>query len=372
MQFDLWKHFGRLAACLVAGSALAACGSASGAPGIPQNEIAPPAAERAMTRPATFDAWRRSMIRTAFPGRGCFKASYPSLAWSRIQCTVPPPDVPSRQQIGVNKVGNGYDYGTDVAPSYISTAVGSFPAVSGVKRIKTIGSTGSFSGNDSYSLQLNSNHFTTKACKHLKHCVGWQQFLFANPTGSNTSYVYVQYWLLPAPGTSLSKCPPNAGWKFVQNAGCYQNGQQYADVPNQSVSKLDSISLTGIADPSGDKVELASGGDMYGTTLQNAPITDLGKGWQGAEFNIFGDLDDSEVQFNRGSTVSVSIETETGSSDAPACAANAGTTGETNSLTLVSAPAKPSELEFPSVLFTESNAKGRGKASCDALKGSGT
>ena len=36
------------------------------------------------------EIWRESIVRTEVPAEGCYKASYPSLTWNRIECTVAP------------------------------------------------------------------------------------------------------------------------------------------------------------------------------------------------------------------------------------------------------------------------------------------
>src|SRR5436305_1108016 len=60
----------------------------------------------------------------------------------------------------------------------------------------------------------------------------------------------------------------------------------------------------------------------------------LSGAWNASEFNIIGDGGGSQAVFNRGASVTVEITATSGSTAAPKCVANAGTTGETNNLTL--------------------------------------
>jgi hypothetical protein len=83
---------------------------------------------------------------------------------------------------------------------------------------------------------------------------------------------------------------------------------------------------------------------------------DLGKGWNAAEFNVFGINNGAQVIFNTGSTLVVRIVVDSGTTSAPLC--NSGsTTGETNNLWLTSIKG-PATGPGPALIFTESNAVG--------------
>jgi hypothetical protein len=75
--------------------------------------------------------------------------------------------------------------------------------------------------------------------------------------------------------------------------------------------------------------------EAYSTTGKDS-VVDLATDWKESEFNIIGDGGGSEAVFNKGASTTVKIAVTHGSSAAPACPANAGTTGETNNLTLKS------------------------------------
>ncbi|MFC6839377.1 hypothetical protein [Xanthomonas theicola] len=66
-----------------------------------------------------------------------------------------------------------------------------------------------------------------------------------------------------------------------------------------------------------------------------------------------GNAAGSRANFNCGSSVTVKLAVRNGSTAAPTCAANAGTTGETNNLNLGSCTAAGGSM--PSITFTEAN-----------------
>jgi hypothetical protein len=46
------------------------------------------------------EAWRKSMVKTDLPGKGCFTASYPDTAWHEIPCSTAKPYPPQPRQVG--------------------------------------------------------------------------------------------------------------------------------------------------------------------------------------------------------------------------------------------------------------------------------
>src|SRR5580698_10095391 len=124
------------------------------------------------------DTWREAIAHSVVPGEGCFHASYPSLEWNKIECTVAP-NIPYRPRTGAisQTVGDGNDYAAEVTSGVISKTVGSFPKVKGVTS-----ETGLLGAND-YSLQLNSNFMNTAACNGAKNpaeCLDWEQFVYSS------------------------------------------------------------------------------------------------------------------------------------------------------------------------------------------------
>jgi hypothetical protein len=82
-------------------------------------------------------------------------------------------------------------------------------------------------------------------------------------------------------------------------------------------------------------------------------VTGLSGAWHESEFNVIGDGSGSEAMFNKGSSVTVKITATSGSTAAPTCIANDGTTGETNNLTL--GACKGTGGSTPNIQFTKTN-----------------
>src|SRR5258707_8544568 len=101
------------------------------------------------------EIWRKSMVRTERPKKGCFTATYPEKTWKEVQCETPRL-VPFGPRRGARPftVGNGVDFSAQVTGN-TSAAEGSFENVVGVT-----GVTGGGVGNK-YSLQLKPKTFPT-------------------------------------------------------------------------------------------------------------------------------------------------------------------------------------------------------------------
>jgi hypothetical protein len=102
--------------------------------------------------------------------------------------------------------------------------------------------------------------------------------------------------------------------------------------------------------------------------VQSDGITDLAAHWEGSEFNVIGNAGGDIADFNAGSKITVSLQTDTGITKKPTCPADTGTTGESNNLFFVKPPKRPAKLLYPSIEFTMSSSN-NGKASCDTVKG---
>lgn len=363
-------------ASLILSGALSAC-STTAQPLTPAGAVANSAA-LGLVPSSSLEIWHRSLERNALPGAGCFQASYPSTAWRRVACSKPPhllyPVPASRRVRGPLplNVGDGADYTANTTPNLISTSIGAFPTVKGVKKVKSVenpkfGCCG-LNGPNSYSIQLNSYFFPTSACGNIANCLGWEQFVYSNPPGSD-GQLFIQDWLVPSGSSGLSGCPPDKGWEYA-DGGCVQNSPYAVNVPNISIKDLAELTETGEAAAGGDSIYLSVGKTEYGMqNIQGDGITDLSAHWEGAEFNVIGNAGGDIADFNKGSSITVSLQTDTGITTAPACPANSGTTGESNNLNFVTAPANPPELEYPSIEFTMSS-KSSSSPSCDEVPGS--
>jgi hypothetical protein len=166
----------------------------------------------------------------------------------------------------------------------------------------------------------------------------------------------------------LQRLPPGKGWQLVGNLGCVQNSPFSVNVPNVSITDLKHLIETGTAASSGDSIYFSVDGTEYGMqNVQGDGITDLAAHWMGAEFNVIGNAGGDVADFNSGSKITVSLQTDTGLRKKPTCPANSGTTGESNNLFFVQAPARPAKLQYPSIEFTMSSSSGT--ASCDTVRG---
>ncbi len=104
-----------------------------------------------------------------------------------------------------------------------------------------------------------------------------------------------------------------------------------------------------------DAVSLSTGDTVYSSS--NDSLVNLGQsGWQGAEFNVFGNGDSSEATLNAGSRMAVRISVNDGTTDIPECRMG-GTTGESNNLTLVP-PCCPYGGPSPAIVFWQSSNRG--------------
>jgi hypothetical protein len=322
--------------------------------------FAAPAADEVVdqAKAQAMESWRSDMARVETPTEGCFQASFPSVLWKQVNCTVVQPRVhplPRRvnKTAGASQTtGNGDDYAIKVS-GLISSTVGTFPSVTGVTSEKSVGVAafggGGILGPNEYTLQANSNYTgTTAACKNHSGCTIWQQFIYSpDYQTQGQAAVFIQYWLL---GYGSGSCPSGFG---SDGAGdCYKNSSAVT-APDVPITQLANLKLSGSAASGGnDKVVFTNGSTAYTISAKDS-VLDLASVWNETEFNIVGNAGGSEAVFNSGSTIKVNVAVSDGSTTKPTCAANSGSTGETNNLNLGSCTA--SSGTSPSIQFTESN-----------------
>jgi hypothetical protein len=315
------------------------------------------------------------MHRTPAPKKGCFHASYPSTQWQEVQCA-PPNGWRSalRRNRKHEKAGHGEVFGPGLIPPnsdivvqapsghLLSTVVGSFPTVNGVTSETDSG--GIDPGANEYSLQLNTNDNHTAACGSSSNCVAWVQFVMATNTPvsfnncttsscplTNQTQVFIEYWLLNY-GTDINNgatniCPSgftDIGSDLLGGAGddCVQNGPATVidwNPPTNTgqlpITDLADLSLSGSATTNGnDEATVTYKGQAYKATVADN-LTDIASVWNQAEFNVLGNAGSSEAVFNNGSSLIVKLAVTDGSTSAPSCVFNGGTTGETNNLSFV-------------------------------------
>lgn len=282
--------------------------------------------------------WRTAIASTPLPAAGCFTAHYPSKTWKAVACAPAPNKLylPA-SGLGSFTVGNGHDYAAGVS-RIIKSGVGSFPSIRGLRTESNNGSS------NTYSLQVNSQFFASPACSGgQRGCLGWQQFVYSQGGGSN--YVFMQSWLI---GYG-SHCP--TGWNQY-STDCYRNSGA-TGVPTQSLLNFHDLQLSGSAVSGGnDTAKLTTSNDAYSASESDS-VVHLSGYWNVAEFNVFGDGGGSEADFNSGTKITVKVQLQDGSTGAPICESNAGTTGETNNLNLGSCSVHSGTS--PYISFTESD-----------------
>ena len=323
-------------------------------------------------------AWRETMHHVSTSDTGCFHASYPSTQWEQVECG----DAPAyRSALSMSTLtgsdqtekvaGNWYDYVAQApAGNLLSSALGSFPKVTGVTSEKTVnvefngGESDGLTGPNEYTLQVNTNFANTAACAGYTYCYAWQQYVVS--TGGPTQ-VFIEYWLINYGVHDGNKniCPRgfiDVGQSFLfggQGDMCVQNTPSttiYAKGPIP-ITDLASLQLSGSAATNGtDQATATYDGDAYAATVKDS-FTDIASGWTQAEFNVVGDGGGARADFNSGSAITVKIALTDGSTTKPTCvppAKDEGTTGETNNLT----PRKKCTVTggaTPSIQFIESN-----------------
>jgi hypothetical protein len=302
---------------------------------------------------AARDNWRAAIAQTQ-PGEGCFRASYPSVVWEQVECKELHPRVhPVFHKPGEGQIaGNGNDYVAE-SSGLTSGALGTFPTVTGVKTEKSVGvpeyGDGGILGANEYSLQLNTNFTgTTAACDGHSGCVVWQQFIYATDYETEgEAAVFMQYWLIE---WGDSACP--SGFASDGEGDCYGNSN-YVSAPDVKPTSLASLTLSGAAVAGGnDTVTFMDGTTAYSVSGKDS-VLDISQVWKESEFNIVGDAGGSRADFNKPVSITVKLALTDGSTAAPTCVADAGTTGESNNLNLGSC--STASGSSPYIQFTESN-----------------
>jgi hypothetical protein len=307
---------------------------------------------------AARDNWRALISSNTDFGEGCFQATYPSIFWEQVECKVLHPRVhPRIRKPGEGQVtGNGHDYVAE-SSGLTSGALGTFPTVTGVKSEKSVGvaafGDGGILGPNEYTLQLNTNFAgpdATAACdgSTTGECLVWQQFIYATDYEvEGEAAVFMQNWLIYWGDTP---CP--SGFGSDGEGDCYGNSN-YISAPDVKPTKLASLSISASAKDGGnDKVIFTDGTTAYAVTEPDRTLY-ISQVWNESEFNVVGDAGGSRAHFNTPVSITVKVALTDGTTSAPTCVANAGTTGESNNLDL--GTCSTASGSSPSIEFTESN-----------------
>jgi hypothetical protein len=114
------------------------------------------------------------------------------------------------------------------------------------------------------------------------------------------------------------------------------------------------MTFTGSAVSGGNDSAVFNNGTTAYSLVASDSVVDIASVWQQSEFNIVGDAGGSRADFNSGgASITVKVAVTDGSTSAPTCVADAGSTGETNNLNLGSCTATAATQ--PYIEFTESN-----------------
>lgn len=311
-------------------------------------------AQTADENAAALDNWRAVMSSTSDLGEGCFQASYPSIIWEQVECKEWHPRVhPRIRKPGEGQItGNGHDFVAE-SSGLTSGALGTFPTVTGVTSEKSVGvaafGDGGILGPNEYSLQLNTNFGSaTAACDGHEGCIVWQQFIYATDYAvEGEAAVFMQNWLI-----NWGDLPCPNGFASDGEGDCYGNSN-YISAPDVKPTKLANLSLSGAAkDDGNDKVIFMNGTTAYAVTEPDNTL-DISQVWRESEFNVVGDAGGSRAHFNEPVSITVKVALTDGTTSAPTCVHNGGTTGETNNLDLGTCSAASGSS--PSIKFTESN-----------------
>ena len=302
------------------------------------------------------DNWRDFMAHNPESAEGCFQAAYPNYLWEKTDCKVAQPRVqPVHRKLttgAAETTGNGHDFVAQAA-GLITKTLGTFPTVTGVtsetgEGVAAFGG-GGILGPNEYTLQINTNFTgTTSVCARHSGCTVWQQFIYSpdyNVQGQ--AAVFMQYWLI---GWGSSRCP--SGWGSDGGGDCFRNSA-FVAAPDLPITSLAKMTLSGAAVAGGnDTVVFTNGTTAYSLSAKDS-VVDISAVWKQSEFNIVGNAGGSEAVFNSGSKVTVKLALTDGSTSAPTCVANDGSTGETNNLNLGACTTASGTT--PSIQFTESN-----------------
>ena len=295
--------------------------------------------------PQTKVAWQAAIAHVREPGQGCYRASYPALAWHAVTCAAAPrqpfiPAPPNRSAVRTQPqvIGDGADYSAQV-PGLISRATGTFRNVSPGITVQ-----GQFLGSgpqvaNGFSLQLNSQFFTgSPACSASgdpASCQAWQQFIYAWE-GTTTSYIFMQYWLIGYNAT----CP--SSWETYATSAttndCYISSNAAA-VNTLTASQLATLQFTGSATANGnDAVTLSAGPGQAAIVTAPDSTVDLAGFWNTTEWGVFGDGGGSEAYFGANTWLEPQTALAASSGRAAPTCVSEGFTGETNNLTLTATP----------------------------------
>jgi hypothetical protein len=322
--------------------------------------------------------WRATIAKTPAPKDGCFRATAPSTKLEEIPCAdapIEPRRIPGRMLVPggagagapqpkpgprPDLISGGNDFNAKVT-GLLTSATGSFPSESGGTNESDVGGTNS--GANSYSLQMNTNLFGSGACSgSTTACTGWEQLVYDPQRG----IAYFEFSLVNFGGN----CPGQFGSNYIVQGTtqqvCYFNSASVS-VPGVAASNLPSVSMKGSTNGTSDTITMTVNGTAY--VLSQPSVLGLANGWNDVDFNVFGENNSSQAQFNSATSIEVQVLTQsaTPTRAAPKCPSGLnGSTAETNTLSLIGSCCAFGG-DTPGIQFLESNAPGATAPACPAL-----
>jgi len=306
--------------------------------------------------------WRRKVAESLPTTAGCYKIAPSADVWESAPCSAAPNRLPTHRlphgrfgSQAAENVGNGNDLLPMVA-SQISSADGTFPSTTNL-------TTETDGASNVFTLQLNTNFFSTTACAGHAGCTGWQQFIF-DKNGAAQS-IYMQEWLI---NWGNSACPAGLPNRF--GTDCWGNTAATTVSSAIDITDLSGLELVGHTSGGGDVVVLYTPSGSF-SRVSAGMVNLFGSMWNSAEFNVFGNGGGSQATFNNNATIAVRLGLVTVDSSvaSPICQSG-GTTGETNNLNLVPSSCCPISgvgSGEPAITFLESNAAGTQAPYCMLL-----
>ena len=219
-------------------------------------------------------------------------------------------------------------YLINLANGSFTSATGGMPEIDNVTSVSdtpptTVG----------YTLQLNTNRFSTPLCNGISGC-GWVQFVYDSGGGVN-----IQAWLANYNAT-FNNCPNGflPGGNVVSNK--FTDCQERVNTPNIAQPGFEGLAgatLSGSVDANGNYVATVTiGGKPFVAKFTDTRLG-LAGNWNSIQFNAFAECCGDQAVFNPGVLVkfSVSATTSTGSATPTCDGAAGGPTAESSNLILI-------------------------------------
>jgi hypothetical protein len=238
-------------------------------------------------------SWREQMLGSPSPGIGCYQVNYPSTSWQQINCVQPPTNVTYNMGDGsYSKIGySGSSY-------YVGSAEGGVSSMTGYSsETDTCG--GTCYGNNYYSIQTNTNLFTTTYLTHSTQA--WFQFVWSNhPDAPYTGWgdVVMELWLLGWYNT-YGSCPSGSPGTDINNWQIVYDGPNGA---GYDCTALTYVSVTAeddpgalpnlgtyasVESPSGDTYnEFCDSSSCWSMTVPD--ILSVHSYWNHVDWNVYG------------------------------------------------------------------------------------